>query len=126
MTPTQLFRAKSPANFKRFLAMGAHQFRPRPLSRDKRLLLEKKHFAKQKQGEGSQGGGVAGAGMVMQMREGSPRGGSVCKENLKQILQIDVKLNNSPRVLTEAESKEEEYKDRFGEIKSSILEIQES
>ena len=35
MTPVQIFRERSPTTFDRFLAMGSHQSRPRPLSREK-------------------------------------------------------------------------------------------
>ena len=47
-------------------------------------------------------------------------------ENLKQVLQIDVKLHNSPRVLETEKEEVDSYKERFGEIKSSIQEVQES
>lgn len=39
------------------------------------------------------------------------------------MLQIDVKLHNSPRVLETEKEEVDSYKERFGEIKSSIQEV---
>lgn len=62
--------------------MGAHQFRPRPISREKRIQLEKRKFAKASIGNNSLSNSHISGGVVnLHQRETSPKVGKKLQLN---------------------------------------------